>query len=101
MEPKPKNPKKVEQGNKLAARNKEKFEEWKRMKEERRRHEEEEEEGLTISRVGETPTLQGEEEEGLTTFKEEKKIGKKRSHTSTNLLILPASGRCLVVPSEV
>ena len=67
MENKPKNLKKVEQGKKLAARNKERFEEWKKMKEELRKHEEKE--GLTTFKE-------------LSTFKEEEK-------PSTNLLILP------------
>ena len=73
MEPREKNPNRVAQGKRLAAFNRERFA-W--MKEERRKHEEEEEEG------------------GLTIFKEEKgegkEEGKERSHTSTNLLLLPA-----------
>ena len=73
MEPREKNPKRVGQGKRLGAYNRERFA-W--MKKERRKHEEEEEEG------------------GLTTFKEEKEEGKEegkeRSHTSTNLLLLPA-----------
>ena len=63
MESKPKNPKKVEQGKKLAEFNKKRRDEWKKMKEERKKHEEEEEEeGLTIPR-------EEEKEEEHATFK--------------------------------
>ena len=66
MENKPKNPKKVEQGKKLAALNRERREEWKKMKEELGKCEKQ------------------EEEEGLTIFKEEEV---KKEHTT--FIILP------------
>ena len=80
MEPREKNAKRVAQGKRLAAYDRERLA-W--MKEERRKHEEEEKEE------------EEEEEEGLTTFKEGKEEegkeeGKERSCTSANLLILPA-----------
>ena len=70
MEPREKNPKRVAQGKRLAAFNRERFA-W--MKEERRKQEEEE-----------------KEEERLTTFKGEKEGEQEKLRTTTNVLSLPA-----------